>query len=75
MPKNTETGILLAACATALGFGMIWYMWWLAALSFVALLGTRRSGTTFNYHRDFHIPADEVIETEAKRTQLLSAQA
>jgi cytochrome o ubiquinol oxidase subunit 1 len=74
MPKNTSTGIILAGFATALGFGMIWYMWWLVAISFVGLLGTAIHHT-FNYHRDFHIPVEKVTETEAMRTQLLSAQA
>jgi len=70
MPKNTPSGILLAGCATAFGFAMIWYMWWLAVLSFVALIGLA-IWHTFNYNRDFHIPVDEVIRTETQRTQLL----
>ena len=36
--SNTGTGVILAGFATALGFALIWYIWWLAALSFVALL-------------------------------------
>jgi cytochrome o ubiquinol oxidase subunit 1 len=70
MPKNTPTGVLLAGCATAFGFAMIWYMWWLAVLSFVALIAIA-IWHTFNYNRDYHIPVDEVIRTETKRTQLL----
>ena len=31
-----------------------------------------RIGHTFNYHRDFDIPADEVVEAEDARTQLLA---
>ena len=31
-------------------------------------------GHTFNYKRDFYIPADEVTETEGKRTKLLAEQ-
>ena len=27
---------------------------------------------TFNYHRDFHIPAEEVTQTEDARTKLLA---
>jgi cytochrome o ubiquinol oxidase subunit 1 len=30
---------------------------------------------TFNYRRDFHVPAEEVVRTEAARTRLLAAQA
>ncbi|MEI9420686.1 cytochrome o ubiquinol oxidase subunit I [Mesorhizobium sp. Cs1299R1N1] len=73
MPSNTGTGIILAAFSVALGFGLIWYIWWLAALSFVCLIATA-IGHTFNYHRDFHIPAAEVAQTEEARTTLLAAQ-
>ncbi|MDG4892127.1 cytochrome o ubiquinol oxidase subunit I [Mesorhizobium sp. WSM4976] len=73
MPKNTGTGVILAIFSVALGFGLIWYMWWLAALSFVCLIATA-IGHTFNYHRDFDIPAAEVAQTEEARTALLSAQ-
>ncbi|OBQ57784.1 cytochrome o ubiquinol oxidase subunit I [Mesorhizobium loti] len=73
MPSNTGTGIILAAFSVALGFGMIWYIWWLAALSFVCLIATA-IGHTFNYIRDFHIPAAEVTQTEEARTTLLAAQ-
>ncbi|UCI29262.1 cytochrome o ubiquinol oxidase subunit I [Mesorhizobium sp. B4-1-4] len=74
MPDNTGTGIILAAFSVALGFGMIWYIWWLAALSFVCLIATA-IGHTFNYHRDFNIPAAEVTQTEEARTTLLAAQS
>jgi len=74
MPKNTGAGIILSAFATAMGFALIWYMWLLAAVCFVALIAGAIYHT-FNYKRDFHIPADEVISTEAARTKLLSAQA
>jgi cytochrome o ubiquinol oxidase subunit 1 len=74
MPKNTGTGIILAGIATAMAFGLIWYMWWLAALSFAAMLVVAITHT-FNYHRDFYIPADEVSRTEAERTQLMARVA
>ncbi|WP_027061467.1 cytochrome o ubiquinol oxidase subunit I [Mesorhizobium loti] len=73
MPSNTGTGVILAAFSVALGFGLIWYIWWLAALSFVCLIATA-IGHTFNYIRDFHIPAAEVTQTEEARTTLLAAQ-
>ncbi|MBZ9883792.1 cytochrome o ubiquinol oxidase subunit I [Mesorhizobium sp. CA10] len=73
MPSNTGTGVVLAVFSVALGFGLIWYIWWLAALSFVCLIATA-IGHTFNYHRDFDIPAAEVTQTEEARTTLLAAQ-
>jgi cytochrome o ubiquinol oxidase subunit 1 len=59
MPKNTGAGVILSGLALVLGFAMIWYIWWLAALSFVALLGYAIAHT-FNYDRDYYIPAEEV---------------
>ncbi|HEV2502614.1 MAG TPA: cytochrome o ubiquinol oxidase subunit I [Mesorhizobium sp.] len=74
MPKNTGTGVILAALSTIVGFALIWYIWWLAAVGFFALLVTA-IGHTFNYHRDFHIPAEEVTRTEEARTQLLAVRS
>ncbi|CAO3362628.1 cytochrome o ubiquinol oxidase subunit I [Azospirillum melinis] len=73
MPSNTGTGIILAGISTALGFALIWHIWWLAAVSFIGLLVVA-IGHTFNYNRDFHIPVDEVVRTESERTRLLSGQ-
>ena len=72
MPHNTGAGVILAGLSFVLGFALIWYIWWLAALSFVALVGTA-IGHSFNYNRDFDIPADEVASTEEARTKLLAA--
>ncbi len=52
---------------------MIWYIWWLAALSFVAMLAVTILHT-FNYDRDYHIPADTVVRSEDRRTALLAGQ-
>jgi len=71
MPKNTWAGIVLAGISVVCGFAMIWHIWWLAAASFAALIATAILHT-FNYARDFHIPADEVTETENERTRLLA---
>ncbi len=71
MPANTGAGIIIAGLSTLLGFALIWHMWLIAALSFAAIVG----GTiyhTFNYKRDYYIPAEEVARTEAERTRLLA---
>ncbi|SCB37791.1 cytochrome o ubiquinol oxidase subunit I [Rhizobium multihospitium] len=73
MPKNTGTGIILGVLSIGFAFGMIWYMWWLAAITFVAMLVVT-IGHTFNYKRDYHIPADEVVKTENERTKQLAGQ-
>ncbi|MEO6247268.1 MAG: cytochrome o ubiquinol oxidase subunit I [Sphingomicrobium sp.] len=67
MPRNTGAGVIISALALALGFGMVWYIWWLAAVSFVALLAVA-IGHSFNYDRDYFIPPDEVARAE--RTDL-----
>jgi cytochrome o ubiquinol oxidase subunit 1 len=68
MPRNTGAGIILAGLALSLGFGMVWYMWWLAALSFAGLIVVAVAHT-FNFARDYFIPADEVALTESTRHQ------
>ncbi len=65
MPRNTGTGVILSGLAAVLGFAMVWYIWWLAGLSFVAMIGYGIFHT-FNYNRDYHIPAEDVAETERK---------
>ncbi|MGI4806860.1 MAG: cytochrome o ubiquinol oxidase subunit I, partial [Janthinobacterium lividum] len=74
MPKNTGTGVYLSALAFLLGFGMIWYIWWLAAVSAVGLLAVA-VGHTFNYSRDYFIRAEAVARVERERTRLMAPGA
>jgi cytochrome o ubiquinol oxidase subunit I len=71
MPRNTGAGVIIAAIATVFGVAMVWYVWWLAAISFVGVIAATIIHT-FNYDRDFYIPADEVARTEAERTRTLA---
>lgn len=71
MPKNTGAGFILAAIAVAFAFGMVWHIWWLAALTFVAMLVVA-IGHTFNYKRDYHIPAEIVTKAEDERSRVLA---
>ena len=64
MPRNTGAGVILAALALVLGLAMVWYMWWLAALAFAALLVVA-IGHTFNYHREYFVPPEEVARIES----------
>ncbi|MHA6203746.1 cytochrome o ubiquinol oxidase subunit I [Dyella soli] len=70
MPSNTGAGIIMAGLSFLFGFAMIWYMWPLAAISFFLLLAVA-IGHTFNYHRDYYIPAADVARVEATRSELL----
>ncbi|WP_339109147.1 cytochrome o ubiquinol oxidase subunit I [Thioclava sp. GXIMD4216] len=65
MPHYTPAGFVISVLAFIFGFAMIWYMWWLAVLSFVGLVGYTIYHT-FNYNRDYYIPVEEIAETEAK---------
>ncbi|AVO34431.1 cytochrome o ubiquinol oxidase subunit I [Ottowia oryzae] len=72
MPANTAAGIVIAGVSTVLGFALIWHMWLLAAASFAAVI-VIAIVHTFNYRRDFYIPATQVAQTESLRTQQLQA--
>lgn len=72
MPKNTAAGFIIAALSTVCGFAVIWHMWLLAGISFVATL-IAIIIHTFNYNRDYTIPADVVVRTEDERTRLLAS--
>jgi cytochrome o ubiquinol oxidase subunit I len=74
MPRNTGAGVILSAISLVLGFAMVWYIWWLAAIAFVALIGYAIYHT-FDYNRDYFIPSDEVARTEAAHANALPAGA
>jgi cytochrome o ubiquinol oxidase subunit 1 len=71
MPKNTSAGFIVAALSAACGFGLIWQMWLFAGVAFVALVAAVIVHT-FNYKRDYYIPAEDVVRTETERTRLLA---
>ncbi|RYF14185.1 MAG: cytochrome o ubiquinol oxidase subunit I [Comamonadaceae bacterium] len=72
MPKNTAAGFVIAMLATALGFALVWHMWLVAGITFAVMVAASIIHT-FNYDRDFHIPADDVTRSEDARTRALAA--
>ena len=38
LPKNTPMGMLIAGFALALGFAIIWHIWWLAVIGFIGIV-------------------------------------
>jgi cytochrome o ubiquinol oxidase subunit 1 len=74
MPKNTGAGFVIAALCAAMGFALIWHMWVPAMVAFVGVLAAVIVHT-FNYKRDFYIPANEVAAVENDRTRLMTARA
>ncbi|MEI2455267.1 cytochrome o ubiquinol oxidase subunit I [Lysobacter firmicutimachus] len=72
MPKNTGAGVVIAGLSTLCAFALIWQMWLVAGVSFAAML-IAAIVHTFNYKRDYYIPAEQVTATENQRTQQLAA--
>ena len=71
MPSNTAAGVVISVLSLVWGFALIWHMWPLAIGSFAAIV-LASIVHTFNYQRDHHIPAVEVIATEDARTRQLA---
>ncbi|HKX87583.1 MAG TPA: cytochrome o ubiquinol oxidase subunit I, partial [Sphingopyxis sp.] len=71
MPSNTGTGMILSGFCLVMGFALVWHIWWLVALSFAATI-VGAIYHTFNYKRDFDIPAATVTAVEDARTRQLA---
>jgi cytochrome o ubiquinol oxidase subunit 1 len=71
MPKNTAAGMVISGLSAAFGFAMVWHMWLIGGLTFAALM-IAIIAHTFNYKRDYYIPAEEVEQVESKRTEVLA---
>ncbi len=72
MPKNTAAGVVLAGLSTLCGFALVWHMWPLVIASLAALV-VASIVHTFNYKRDYHVPATDVVRIEDARTRVLDA--
>jgi cytochrome o ubiquinol oxidase subunit 1 len=73
LPKNTFVGAFIGGAGFVFGFGMVWYIWWLAilALAAIALAIIVRA---FDDDTDTIIPASKVKEIEdARFAQLAKA--
>jgi cytochrome o ubiquinol oxidase subunit 1 len=74
MPKNTGNGVIISALSVVCGFALVWHIWWLVIASFIAIVGVAIYHT-FNYNRDYYIPAEDVQKVEDARTKVLAEQA
>ncbi|GAJ28856.1 cytochrome o ubiquinol oxidase subunit I [Acidomonas methanolica] len=74
MPKNTSAGVFIGVFAFLIGFGAIWYIWWLAALGLLGVMATiiLRSA---NLDIDYYVPASEVQRDLDEHSRKLMAQA
>lgn len=63
MPKNTCTGIFIAFFSLVYGFSMIWYIWWLALVSFIGIIIVWIVHT-FNDDIEYYVPSNKIKEIE-----------
>lgn len=75
MPRNTSLGVVMMLASTALGFALVWYIWWLAALAAIAIpvaliarsfdLDTHRTIPAAEIARENRAWLDAVAKTKA----------
>jgi cytochrome o ubiquinol oxidase subunit 1 len=72
MPRNTSIGVIIGGLAFALGFAMVWHIWWLAigaGLGILIAVAIR----AFDDNTEFVMPAAEVQAIEDQRRAALAA--
>lgn len=65
LPKNSGAGAIVGAFAMAFGIGIIWHIWWLVIVSFIALVVTLIIKLT-NDEPDYRMSARMVAKHEMK---------
>jgi cytochrome o ubiquinol oxidase subunit 1 len=65
MPKNTWAGVVIGGLSLVLGFAMVWWIWWLAILSGIALLGAWII-YAFEDEKDYYVEVDQIEAIESK---------
>jgi cytochrome o ubiquinol oxidase subunit 1 len=63
MPRNSPAGFITAFFATIMGFSLIWQIWWLAILGFLAAAIVVLIAA-WSIEREHEISADEVAQME-----------
>lgn len=68
LPKNSSSGLLLGVLAVVFGFGIVWHIWWLSALSLMAVLTVlfNRSMTEDKYYL---VSANDLQDHEKLRSE------
>ena len=72
MSANTGAGVIISGLCLVMGLALVWYIWWLAALAFLAIIAVSIAHT-FNYDRDYYVPVDEVERVEKARDRELAS--
>lgn len=65
MPQNTPAGFYIGFLSFIFGFALVWYMFWLAALSALAMIGCVIA-RLFEKNTDYTVPVKEVEKIEAR---------
>lgn len=68
LPRNTPFGFIVALFAFVFAFGIVWHIWWLSIIAFIAVIVTIIMRST-NEHTEHVISAKEVARLEAARMQ------
>jgi cytochrome o ubiquinol oxidase subunit 1 len=71
MPRNTGIGVMIGGLAFALGFAMVWHIWWLAIAAGLGIL-IAVALRTFDDDTEFLMSAAEVQAVEDQRRQVLA---
>ena len=74
MPKNAAAGVIIGLFSVGLGFGLIWYIWWMVILSAAGILATMIV-RAFNEDVDYYVQVDEVARIENAHHDVLEKNA
>jgi len=66
MLKNTGAGVFLGAFSFAIGFAMIWHIWWLAVAGLVGAILTLILRTSSD-DTEHEVPVEAIMREESKR--------
>ncbi|MAX98037.1 MAG: cytochrome o ubiquinol oxidase subunit I [Oceanospirillaceae bacterium] len=63
MPRNTGAGFIMGMLLTACGFGMVWHIWWLVIVTFLATIVTYIK-RCYDNDIDYYVQPDEIEKIE-----------
>ena len=70
MPKSSAVGVIMGAFAFALGFAMVWHIWWLVVVAALVMWVTMILRSSDD-ETDFVLTAEEVERLEVARYRAL----
>jgi len=65
VPRNTGAGVFIGAFGLAMGFGMIWHIWWLAIMGVLGVIVALIVRTSTD-DTEYHVPVDTLKREEAR---------